>query len=511
MEKPLVNYISYVLDDGTDRTRTGHLDAGNREITPLTYASGTPLSILHEQLGKNYSEHAKEFNVSGYDASDKVDMLSHPVVFTKRTTSIFVNGEEILPLLDLTSTLDYEGEIGVIIDKGGHKVSEGDAGNHIWGYTIINDVTAREKQRDHKQFYVGKSRDTFCPMGPIAAPAKDLPKVLKGTTDNFIFSVPTLIATLSKSQTLQPGDVIATGTPAGVGFGLKPPKFLQPGDLIEISVIGLGTLCNKFADPDTANHVQNPSIHKIRLTTLNTTPLYTQTLGLEAGPPIVFVRGLGGTSTYYQPLITTLNLRSSHRCVLYDLEGHGLSPTKANSIQSYTSDLHNSPFNWMPHRAHTRNHTPSLVRKLILIRPPPNPLPEPVVEGCKTREKAVRDGGMRAVAETVATAGTSSRTRNERPLAYAAVLQSLLGVDSEGYAKGCTALAGPGEGRIEMEGLQYDTLVVAGSDDTASSVEWCQGLVKWMKDARLEVLSGVGHLAGFEDVEGLGRVVGGFL
>lgn len=162
-------------------------------------------------------------------------MPTHPVIFTKRATSIIANEEEILLHPDFTQTLDYEGEIGVIIGKNGFQVSEADAPNYIWGYTIINDVTAREKQRDHKQFYIGKvplrcsktqakclgkSADTYCPMGPIAVPASSLPKVLKvttrvngelrqeATTEDLIFSIPNLIKTLSESQTIRAGDVI---------------------------------------------------------------------------------------------------------------------------------------------------------------------------------------------------------------------------------------------------------------------------------------------------------------
>ena len=131
----------------------------------------------------------------------------------------------------------------------------------VWGYTIINDVTAREKQRDHKQFFLGKSADTFCPMGPVAVTKEDLPNVLevitrvngkqrqRATTEDLIFSVPRLVATISLGQTIFPGDVIATGTPAGVGFGLSPPKWLVPGDEVEISVTGLGTLKNRVGSP----------------------------------------------------------------------------------------------------------------------------------------------------------------------------------------------------------------------------------------------------------------------
>jgi 2-keto-4-pentenoate hydratase/2-oxohepta-3-ene-1,7-dioic acid hydratase in catechol pathway len=190
------NYIAYV-DEYTNRPRIGHLDFKSDNIQPLSYASGTPISTLYQVIevgtenivpagetfpassvkvlppisgrdvlavGKNYAEHAKEFNTSGYDSSDKVDIPTHPVIFTKRATSIIANGEDILPHSGFTESVDYEGEIGVIIGKAGFKIDEKDAMDYVWGYTNINDVTARERQRDHKQFYIGKSPDTFCPI-----------------------------------------------------------------------------------------------------------------------------------------------------------------------------------------------------------------------------------------------------------------------------------------------------------------------------------------------------------
>jgi 2-keto-4-pentenoate hydratase/2-oxohepta-3-ene-1,7-dioic acid hydratase in catechol pathway len=249
-------YISFV-DPATGLARMGNLNDDGTIIQPLSFISGTPISSLYQVIeagdeniaisgeplsvpeikilapitgrdilavGKNYSEHAKEFNGSGYDSSDKFDIPSHPVIFTKRATSIIANGEEIYSHPGFTETVDYEGEIGVIVGKAGFRISEEDAMNHVWGYTIINDMTARERQRDHKQFYIGKSPDTFCPMGPVAVPLKQLPEVLRlqthvngdlkqnATTEDLIFSIPFLIKTLSEGQTLRPGDVIATGT-----------------------------------------------------------------------------------------------------------------------------------------------------------------------------------------------------------------------------------------------------------------------------------------------------------
>lgn len=192
------NYVSY-RDAHTGRERIGHYDLERNTIYPLTFVSGTPIDNLYQVIeageanvvsdgtsealpvsstkilppitgrdilcvGKNYAAHAKEFNSSGFDSSDKVDTPSHPVIFTKRFTSIIANGEDIYPHPGFTDTVDYEGEIGVIIGKLGFRIEETEAMNHVWGYTIINDMTARERQRDHKQFYIGKSPDTFCPM-----------------------------------------------------------------------------------------------------------------------------------------------------------------------------------------------------------------------------------------------------------------------------------------------------------------------------------------------------------
>lgn len=196
---PPVRYAQYVayIDPDTLRPQIGHYNLEDDIIQPLSFTSGTPIDNLYQVIeagfsniipdgyplrastvkllppisgrdvlavGKNYMEHAKEFNSSGFDSSDKVDVPSHPVIFTKRATSIIAHGEEIYPHTGFSDTVDYEGEIGVIIGKSGFRIPESEAHEYVWGYTIINDLTARERQRDHKQFYIGKSPDTFCPM-----------------------------------------------------------------------------------------------------------------------------------------------------------------------------------------------------------------------------------------------------------------------------------------------------------------------------------------------------------
>lgn len=191
----LTNYCAYI--DQRSIERIGHLDDVSQTIQPLAFRSGTYLSNLYQVIevgeegiipsgdpvsrnsiqllppingrdvlcvGKNYAEHAKEFNKSGFDSSDKTDQPTHPVIFSKRFSSIIGDGDEIYPHPKFTDTIDYEGEVGVIIGKQAFRISEDEAMDHVWGYTIINDMTARERQRDHKQFYIGKSPDTFCPM-----------------------------------------------------------------------------------------------------------------------------------------------------------------------------------------------------------------------------------------------------------------------------------------------------------------------------------------------------------
>lgn len=196
IQKGLTNYVAY-HDRLIRKNLIGHYNLTAKTIQPLSFTSGTPITNLYQVIeagesnivsagapidankvdilppfalrdvlcvGKNYFDHAKEFNDSGFDSSDKVDVPSHPVIFTKRYTSIIADGEDIYPHPEFTATADYEGEIGVVIGKSGFRIAEEDAMSHVWGYTIINDMTARERQRDHKQFYIGKSPDTFCPM-----------------------------------------------------------------------------------------------------------------------------------------------------------------------------------------------------------------------------------------------------------------------------------------------------------------------------------------------------------
>ncbi|MED1862903.1 fumarylacetoacetate hydrolase family protein [Fictibacillus nanhaiensis] len=206
-------------------------------------------------IGKNYRDHAIEM---GSEADIPEDIM----VFSKAPTSVIGHNEGIPSHSSITNQLDYEGELAIIIGKTGTSIKKEEAMNHVFGYTIINDITARDLQQKHKQFLLGKSLNGTCPMGPWIVHHSEVPNpdnlsiVTKvngevrqnGNTSAFIFDIPTIITELSKGMTLEAGDIIATGTPAGVGKGMKPPVFLKPEDSIEITIEGIGTLRNEIVE-----------------------------------------------------------------------------------------------------------------------------------------------------------------------------------------------------------------------------------------------------------------------
>lgn len=212
-------------------------------------------------VGKNYFEHAEEFARSGFDSSAGSGAVPKaPIIFSKVPECVIAPGAPILIDPAVSTAIDYEAELAVIIGKGGRGIAKDDAMDHVWGYTIINDVTARDLQGRHSQWLIGKSQDSFGPMGPFAvtADAIDLADTQvrcfvnaeqrqDSNTRLLIFDVPTLIATLSAGITLVPGDIIATGTPVGVGIGFNPPRYLAAGDSVRIEIPQIGVLENRVA------------------------------------------------------------------------------------------------------------------------------------------------------------------------------------------------------------------------------------------------------------------------
>lgn len=209
-------------------------------------------------VGKNYYAHAAEFHNSGFDSSAKEEVPTLPVIFTKPTTSVCGPGDVVRGSLDPTASVDYEVELGVVIGTRCFQVPKDRAYQHVFGYVIVNDVTSRELQRQHNQWVIGKGIDTFCPMGPWIATADEVGEVTqmelttringdlrqRALVSDLIFDIPTLIETMSRTMTLLPGDIIATGTPVGVGIGFKPPRYLSAGDVMRLEISHLGVLEN---------------------------------------------------------------------------------------------------------------------------------------------------------------------------------------------------------------------------------------------------------------------------
>lgn len=208
-------------------------------------------------LGINYMAHAEES--MRYKKEAFGGDRQFPVYFSKRVSRASADGEEIPSYADFLSTVDYEAELAVIIGKDAKNVAAEDAKDYIFGYTVMNDVTARELQTRHKQWYFGKGLDGFTPMGPVIVTADEVayPPVLhirsyvngelrqNATTDLFIHDIDYVIQELSQGMTLQAGTIIATGTPAGVGMGFDPPKFLKSGDEVICEIEGIGRITNR--------------------------------------------------------------------------------------------------------------------------------------------------------------------------------------------------------------------------------------------------------------------------
>ncbi len=229
-------------------------------LAPLDEAGLLP-PVLHPPknvmcVGRNYAEHVRE----GARADGRAaEIPSAPVWFTKPHTSLIGCGAPIPWDAALTEALDYEGELALVIGRAGRDIAPADALGHVFGYTILNDVTARDLQRGRGQFFHGKSRDGYAPCGPWLVTADELhdPGELRlrtrvegelrqdDTTASMLFDVPTLLADLSRGLTLEPGDLISTGTPAGVGHGMEPRGYLRPGSTVEVEIEGIGRLRNR--------------------------------------------------------------------------------------------------------------------------------------------------------------------------------------------------------------------------------------------------------------------------
>ena len=207
-------------------------------------------------MGLNYKDHIEE---TGVTFQREIKIPKYPIIFTKSTYSLNDPYGDIPLDISVTCELDWESELAVIIGKEGYKIKKQEAYDYIYGYTILNDITARDIQRRHKQFFLGKSLKGSCPIGPCIVSKDEItdPHDLEikchvngemkqnSNTKYQIFDIPTQIEAISRSTKLVPGDIIATGTPSGVGFARNPPEFLKDGDLVECSIEKLGSIINR--------------------------------------------------------------------------------------------------------------------------------------------------------------------------------------------------------------------------------------------------------------------------
>ncbi|MEP6774152.1 MAG: fumarylacetoacetate hydrolase family protein [Chloroflexota bacterium] len=213
-------------------------------------------------LGQNYSDHAAEARIARGEQV-QVDRPDYPNFFTKSAGSINGPYADIPFDPEVSTQIDWEGELAFVIGKQGKNIALDQAMDYVFGYTIVNDVTARDLQRRYAgQFFKGKSLDGSCPMGPCLVTADEIPNAHNldidvrvngevkqhGNTAAMLFTIPEIIQELSVGMTLQPGDIISTGTPSGVGFARNPPQFLKPGDVVECSITSLGTIRNQVKE-----------------------------------------------------------------------------------------------------------------------------------------------------------------------------------------------------------------------------------------------------------------------
>lgn len=243
-----------------EAARAALADVPDRFLRPLSEVSlRAPLrpgKIIG--IGLNYVEHVEESSRTLDTAKEPPE---RPVLFGKPATAVTGPGQPILHNGDLTRQLDWECELAVVIGRTAFRVSEQDAWEHVFGYSIMNDISARDQRRSGQWFF-SKGQDSYAPFGPAVVTADEIPDPhaldlslrvngevkQKSNTRYMLFKIPRLIADISSGMTLEPGDVISTGSPSGVGAGMTPPQFLHPGDLVEATIASIGTLTNPVID-----------------------------------------------------------------------------------------------------------------------------------------------------------------------------------------------------------------------------------------------------------------------
>lgn len=527
---------SSMIGEGDDMVALIHaLASGVVTLRPL--GVGIPLDALTLEapipappknllcVGKNYHDHAREFSGSGYDSSstsaqDAIPKL--PIIFTKSANTI-AGPTATVPLFPgLDQQVDYEAELAVVIGKGGRGISKSEALSYVFGYTVVNDVTARDIQAAHKQWYLGKSLDGYCPMGPWIVTADELDASdlaircrvngelrQDARTRDLIFDIPTLVETISAGITLEPGDVICTGTPAGVGLGFKPPRFLREGDVVEVEIEGIGTLRNTFERAPAKALPRSRSDTVGRGKAVEPRRAAT-TLTFDAageGPAVLLVHGLGGTSNTWLPQV--MALRENYTVIAADLAGAGRTGGETPvSIDAHVASLLDLLDRRGVRRAHVIGHSmgslvaqhlaatyPDRVASLSLIGPIHEP-PEPARKALRDRAAKARSEGMAIIADAIVAGGTSADTQRHLPAAAAFVRESLMRQSPTGYAFNCEALADARA--VDPAQIRCPVMLVTGDEDRTAPVAAMEAFASRLADARAHVIAGCGHWATVE-------------
>lgn len=273
-EESIANDMQSFIESGSAGLDAAQIALNSKELSqyliPFDQVTlEAPIPVPKRNLlcvGKNYKDHVAE--VAAADKSRGIgpaglsaapdSLPKYPQFFTKAPSAVISHLGKIESHQNITQMLDYEAELAVIIGKKGRDITSDKAMDCVYGYTIANDVTSRDIQRHHGQWFKGKTLDSSCPMGPCIIPKASLPDPFNlriqlwlndiqrqdGNTSNMIFSIPEIIRHLSAGFTLQPGDIILTGTPHGVGYAMKPPLLLKPGDRVAIEIDQIGRLEN---------------------------------------------------------------------------------------------------------------------------------------------------------------------------------------------------------------------------------------------------------------------------
>ena len=251
--------VDYIRSGSRETRPSRHNNAATYRLDQIRWHAPIPRPSKNVFcVGRNYLTHIEE---GARARGVGVKLPDAPVFFTKAPTSVNGPFDDIPWDRSVTHQVDWEAELGVIIGRTGRNISRADALDHVFGYTIVNDVTARDVQKNHFQFFKGKTLDGFCPIGPVVVSADEFghPQgkqiTLKvngiqkqnGNTRDMIFAVDAIIASLSHGLTLEAGDIIACGTPDGCGFARTPPEFLQDGDVMETAIDGIGAMRNRIA------------------------------------------------------------------------------------------------------------------------------------------------------------------------------------------------------------------------------------------------------------------------